>query len=50
VALEFEEGGYNIGPPFFFNVLPSVIFFSSLMSVGYYIGALPWAVRKLGTL
>lgn len=41
--------GYNIGPPFFTNVLPSVIFFSSLMSVGYYVGALPWAVRKVGT-
>ena len=44
-----EEDGYFLGPPFFFNVLPSVIFFSSLMSVGYYVGALPWAVRKVGT-
>jgi hypothetical protein len=44
-----DGGSYLFGPPFFFNVLPSVIFFSSLMSVGYYIGALPWAVHKLGT-
>lgn len=44
-----DGGEYNLGPPFFFNVLPSVIFFSSLMSVGYYVGALPWAVRKVGT-
>jgi hypothetical protein len=41
---------YGLGPPFFFNVLPSVIFFSSLMSVGYYLRILPWLVRKLGKL
>jgi hypothetical protein len=41
---------YTLGPPFFFNVLPSVIFFSALMSVGYYIRVLPWLVKKLGTL
>ena len=40
---------YNLGPPFFFNVLPTVIFFSALVSVGYYIRAIPWAVRKVGT-
>ena len=46
-----QESGnvFVLGPPFFFNVLPSVIFFSSLMSVGYYIRVLPWLVRKLGT-
>ncbi len=31
-----ENGGsYTLGPPFFFGVLPVVIFFSSLMSIGY---------------
>lgn len=44
-----EEEGYFLGPPFFFNVLPTVIFFSALMSVGYYIRVLPWCVRKFGT-
>lgn len=43
-----DMGVYFLGPPFFFNVLPTVIFFSSLMSVGYYIRALPWLVCKLG--
>jgi hypothetical protein len=41
---------YTLGPPFFFSVLPSVIFFSALMSVGYYLRILPWLVRKLGKL
>jgi hypothetical protein len=41
-----EDNGYFLGPPFFFNVLPTVIFFSALMSVGYYIRVLPWCVRK----
>jgi hypothetical protein len=44
-----DMGVYFLAPPFFFNVLPTVIFFSSLMSIGYYIRALPWLVRKLGT-
>ena len=43
-----DMGSYFLGPPFFFSVLPTVIFFSALMSVGYYIRALPWLVRKLG--
>jgi hypothetical protein len=41
---------FTLGPPFFFNVLPSVIFFSALMSIGYYIRVIPWLVKKLGTL
>ncbi len=43
-----DMGVYFLGPPFFFNVLPTVIFFSSLMSIGYYTRALPWIVRKVG--
>lgn len=39
---------FTLGPPFFFNVLPSVIFFSALMSVGYYIRVIPWLVKKVG--
>ena len=45
-----DMGVYFLGPPFFFNVLPTVIFFSALMSVGYYIRALPWLVKKVGKL
>lgn len=39
---------YTLGPPFFFSVLPSVIFFSTLMSVGYYLGVLQWCVKRIG--
>ena len=49
ISSDEETPGYSLGPPFFFNVLPSVIFFSSLMSVGYYLRVLPWLVRKFGT-
>jgi len=41
-------GSYTLGPPFFFSVLPTVIFFSSLMSIGYYLRILPWLVKKMG--
>lgn len=30
---------------FTFNVLPTIIFFSSLMTVGYYLGAMQWVVN-----
>mmetsp|Transcript_27818 Transcript_27818/g.76573 ORF Transcript_27818/g.76573 Transcript_27818/m.76573 type:complete len:592 (+) Transcript_27818:178-1953(+) len=43
-----DGGVYFLGPPFFFSVLPTVIFFSALMSIGYYIRAIPWAVKKVG--
>lgn len=44
-----ESGdSYFLGPPFFFNVLPTVIFFSSLMAVGYYLRVMPWLVKHLG--
>lgn len=43
-----DMGSYTLGPPFFFSVLPTVIFFSAIMSVGYYVRALPWMVRKVG--
>ena len=43
-----DKGTYTLGPPFFFSVLPTVIFFSSLMEVGYYLGILPWCVQKIG--
>lgn len=43
-----DMGSYTLSPPFFFNVLPSIIFFSALMCVGYYIRALPWMVKKVG--
>ncbi len=36
------EGGFV---NFTFNVLPTIIFFSSLMTVGYYIGLMQWIVN-----
>lgn len=47
-VLADDQGTFMLPPPFFFSVLPTVIFFSALMSVGYYIRALPWLVRKFG--
>ena len=43
------DGVYFLGPPFFFNVLPTVVFMSSFFCVAYYVGALPWLTKKLGT-
>ena len=43
------DGEYFLGPPFFFNVLPTVVFMSSFFCVAYYVGALPWLTKKLGT-
>jgi pyrimidine nucleoside transport protein len=39
---------YSLAPPFFFNVLPQVIFFSALVNVLYYLRILPFLVRHLG--
>jgi hypothetical protein len=39
---------YGLPPPFFFNVLPQVIFFSALVSILYYLRVLPWLVQKVG--
>jgi hypothetical protein len=39
---------YGLPPPFFFNVLPTVIFFSALVSILYYLRVLPWLVKKVG--
>lgn len=48
-ALAGEDAGvYFLGPPFFFNVLPSVVFFSALVSMGYYLRIIPWAVSTIG--
>uniref|UniRef100_A0A7S1VSV7 Sodium/nucleoside cotransporter n=1 Tax=Grammatophora oceanica TaxID=210454 RepID=A0A7S1VSV7_9STRA len=43
-----DGDSYFLAPPFFFNVLPSVIFFSALVSMGYYLRILPFLVRKVG--
>jgi concentrative nucleoside transporter, CNT family len=40
--------GTNIGMVFAFQVLPTVIFFSSLISVLYYIGVMQWVIKILG--
>jgi CNT family concentrative nucleoside transporter len=36
-----------VGSSFAFSVLPTIIFFSSLMSVLYYLGVMQWVVRGL---
>jgi CNT family concentrative nucleoside transporter len=36
------------GYVFAFQVLPTIVFFSALMSVGYHLGVLPFVVRQLG--
>ncbi|MDB4972707.1 MAG: Na+ dependent nucleoside transporter protein, partial [Myxococcaceae bacterium] len=59
--LEFSHDGaqFLFGPladakgfgfVFAFQVLPTIVFFSALMSVGYHIGLMPWVVRQLGRL
>ncbi len=37
----------NAGASFAFSVLPTIIFFSSLMSVLYYLGVMQWVVRGI---
>jgi CNT family concentrative nucleoside transporter len=38
----------GFGFVFAFQVLPTIVFFSALMSIGYHIGLMPWLVQKLG--
>ncbi|MGD6843224.1 NupC/NupG family nucleoside CNT transporter [Bacillus infantis] len=40
--------GTNIGMVFAFQVLPTVIFFSSLISVLYYVGIMQWVIKIIG--
>ena len=40
--------GENIGFVFAFNVLPVIIFFSSLIAVLYYLGVMQWVVAVIG--
>lgn len=40
----------KIGFVFAFQVLPSVVFFAALMSALYYVGVMPWLVRRGGQL
>jgi CNT family concentrative nucleoside transporter len=40
----------NFGFVFAFQVLPTIVFFSALMSLAYHIGLMPWVVRQLGRL
>lgn len=41
------ESSSSFGFLFAFQVLPTIIFFSALMSVTYYVGLMPFIVRKL---
>ncbi|RBP53363.1 NupC/NupG family nucleoside CNT transporter [Arenicella xantha] len=43
-----SSGSPNIGFVFAFQVLPIIIFFSSLVSVLYYIGIMGWIIRAIG--
>ncbi|HEY6882276.1 MAG TPA: nucleoside transporter C-terminal domain-containing protein [Polyangiales bacterium] len=40
----------EFGFVFAFQVLPTIVFFSALMSVAYHVGLMPWVVQKLGRL
>ncbi|MET0284063.1 MAG: nucleoside transporter C-terminal domain-containing protein [Polyangiales bacterium] len=40
----------NFGFVFAFQVLPTIVFFSALMSLAYHVGLMPWVVRQLGRL
>ncbi|HEX6244869.1 MAG TPA: nucleoside transporter C-terminal domain-containing protein [Polyangiales bacterium] len=40
----------SFGFVFAFQVLPSIVFFAALMSALYYLGLMPFLVRKLGSL
>jgi len=50
IAFMFGDMAYSdkMGFIFAFQVLPAIIFFSSLISVLYYVGAMQWIVRFLG--
>jgi CNT family concentrative nucleoside transporter len=43
-----DVGSGKLGFVFAFQVLPAIIFFSSLISVLYYLGVMQWVVRILG--
>ena len=45
-----EIGTGKFGLVFAFQVLPAIIFFSSLISVLYYIGVMQWVMRIIGGL
>ena len=46
-AIETVQMWANTGAAFAFLVLPTIIFFSSLMSVLYYLGVMQWVVRGI---
>jgi len=50
IAFMFGDMAYSekMGFIFAFQVLPAIIFFSSLISVLYYVGLMQWIVRVLG--
>jgi len=43
-----SEGGGGLGYLFAFQVLPTILFFSALMSVAYHVGVLPWIIERGG--
>ncbi len=45
-----DVGSGKLGFVFAFQVLPAIVFFSALISVAYYTGAMQWIVRIIGGL
>lgn len=43
-----DIGGFELGFIFAFHVLPVIVFFSSLVSVLYYLGIMGWLIRVIG--
>lgn len=41
-------GNKSLGFIFAFNVLPAIVFFSSLITVLYYVGVMSWIIRLIG--
>ena len=45
-----SEASGGLGYVFAFQVLPTILFFSALMSVAYHLGVLPWIIERGGRL
>ncbi|HWO12491.1 MAG TPA: nucleoside transporter C-terminal domain-containing protein [Polyangiaceae bacterium] len=45
-----SEASGGLGYVFAFQVLPTILFFSALMSVAYHVGVLPWIIERGGRL
>lgn len=48
LAIAGSEETYTLAPPFFFNILSSIFFFSALISVCHYLGIVAFLMKKVG--